>query len=240
MTVLGLDGSGPVLAVGVLQHGVPVVDVRLARLHLHSRVLVRAVHDALRDAGVPPRALDLVAVGAGPGSYTGLRLAATVAKVLAWAAGARVAGVDSLQVRAAGACASLPSGAVPAGTWMAALLPARRGQVYGRLYRPGWPPQAAGPLEEGPARPVAARLLARARELGVPGVLFVGEGAQEYASLVREEGGFLPADAAVHLPQGVLVARLGLEEAASGAAQDPVSFVPRYAGPPPVHTPPAR
>lgn len=260
MTVLGLDAAGPALAVGLLRDGTPLADVRLLLPQAHSRILLRVVRDVLRDAGVEPRGLGLVAVSAGPGSYTGLRLAATAAKVLAWAAGARVAGVDALQVRAAAALAALPaagSATAPAGgpaggmervpaavegapaRWVAAVLPARRAELYGRLFAPGWPPAAAGPLVEGPAGLVVARLARAARDAG-GGVLFVGEGVWEAAGPIAAEGGALPADGAAHLPQGVLVARLGLLAAGRGEAEDPVRFLPRYAGPPPAREPAAR
>lgn len=230
MIVLGIDASASALAVGLVAEGQPLGEVRLLRAQAHSRVMLPLIRELLRRSGVAPRQLGLVAVAAGPGSYTGLRLAATAAKVLAWAAGARVVGVDSLAVLAAGALAAL--GAAE-GTPVAALLPARRGQLYGRLYGGGFPPAPCGELLEGPEGEVVARLAAAA----AGPVLFVGEGALRAAAAVAAAGGRLPADPALHLPQGLLLARLGLEAAARGEAQDPLRFLPRYVGPPPAREP---
>lgn len=231
MTVLGIDASASGLALGILHGGRPLAEVRLLRPQVHSRVMLPLVRELLARAGVSPRDLELVAVAAGPGSYTGLRLAATAAKVLAWAAGAPVVGVDGLAVLAAGvAAAHAPGTGDPP---VAALLPARRGELYGRLYRASWPPEARTPLLEGPVAHVVAELVRAAGEAAV----FVGEGALQAADEVAAAGGQLPRDPALHLPQGLLVARLGLLAAGRGEAGDPRRFVPRYAGPPPAREP---
>lgn len=227
MTVLGIDASGEALAVGLLRDGAPLGQVLLVRAQAHSRVMVRVIRDLLRDGGVRPRDLGLVAVAAGPGSYTGLRLAATAAKALAWSAGCPVAGVDSMAVLAAGWAAAGGGGVV------AALLPARRGQLYGRLYGASWPPVPQGPLLEGEAGDVISRLLDDGGRAGAAGVACVGEGALAAAGELAARGASLPPDPSLHYPQGLLVARLGLLAAERGEAEAPEAFLPRYAGPPP-------
>jgi tRNA threonylcarbamoyladenosine biosynthesis protein TsaB len=63
----------------------------------HGRALVPNVRDLLREAGLSPRELGGVAVGLGPGSYTGLRVGVTAAKTFAYATGCLLAGFDSLE-----------------------------------------------------------------------------------------------------------------------------------------------
>src|SRR5690606_23122593 len=152
--VLGIDTAGSRLAVGAWSGDGAVVDVAGRESLEHSRRLVTAVAEVLERAGWSPEQVDLIAVSRGPGSYTGLRLGAMVAKTLGWAVGAPLVGVDSLAVLAANA-----AGACDA---VVAALPARRGRLYARAYRlaaggeaPGIPaapaPDALGPLEEGEA-----------------------------------------------------------------------------------------
>ncbi len=84
---------------------------------------------ACRELGVAPGALDAVAVGAGPGSFTGLRIGMATAKGIAFARARPLWAVSSL--------AALAWGAVPADETAVtcAVLDARRGEVYAGCYR---------------------------------------------------------------------------------------------------------
>ena len=64
----------------------------------HGRGLVPAVRDLLERAGVGLAELDGIAVGTGPGSFTGLRVGLMAAKTLAFAMGKPLIGLDTLEV----------------------------------------------------------------------------------------------------------------------------------------------
>jgi tRNA threonylcarbamoyladenosine biosynthesis protein TsaB len=66
-----------------------------------AAALAPALRQLLREADWPPASIELVAVAVGPGSFTGLRIGVTTAKTFAYAAGASIVGVDTLDVLAA-------------------------------------------------------------------------------------------------------------------------------------------
>jgi tRNA threonylcarbamoyladenosine biosynthesis protein TsaB len=152
LNVLALDTATPRAAVAVATAAGAIHVAQPDPQARHGRNLVPALRDLLREAGLTVRAIDVFAVGLGPGSYTGLRVGLTAAKVLAYAAGRPLVGFDSLEAVAANAPDEVPGVAVVAD--------AQRGDVYaadfgrdapgGRLVRRT--PTAVVPLAEWAAR----------------------------------------------------------------------------------------
>ncbi len=105
----------------------------------HGRTLVPALRDLLGQAGLRPRGLDALAVGLGPGSYTGLRIGVTAAKTLAFASGKPLVGLDSLEAIARQAPAEILRVSVIADAQRGDLYVAdfRRETVGGPLVRVG-------------------------------------------------------------------------------------------------------
>ncbi len=105
----------------------------------HAERVLAMIDALLAEAGLEAAALDGIAFGRGPGSFTGLRIAAGVAQGLAWARGIPVAPVSTLQALAL--AAARRHGA----TRVLAALDARMGEVYWGSYTGGGPLEAAGP-----------------------------------------------------------------------------------------------
>lgn len=128
---LGIETSGNVGSVAVLraEGGVPRVltSERIAEGMRRGADLFPALERALAAAQVSPRDLDLVAVGTGPGSYTGLRVGITSARALAWATGAELLGVAS--------CDAWADAAPRSETTLAVITDAHVRAVYLALYR---------------------------------------------------------------------------------------------------------
>ncbi len=97
---LALDASAGPASVALFVDGTLVQERRIDRMG-SAELLAPTVADVVRDAGFAPREITDVIVGAGPGSFTGLRVAAALAKGLARGAGAALHAVASLPLIAA-------------------------------------------------------------------------------------------------------------------------------------------
>lgn len=111
---LAIETSNPSAggAIGVaLGQGDRVAGVEMLTEGLpHDEALMPAIDRLCRAAGVSPNDLGLVAVSAGPGGYTAVRIAVTTAKALALALGVPAVGVPSALVAAHEFLASSPDG----------------------------------------------------------------------------------------------------------------------------------
>ena len=134
---LALETSGDVGTVALDAQDPPSV-LRFTEGMAHGKLLLPSVEDLLKQAGL--RRPDYVAVGIGPGSYTGLRIGVTVARTLAWTWECPLLGIGSLTALA------LEAG------WQArpvvTLVDAKQGEVYAAAYRwqGGLPRMIHGPV----------------------------------------------------------------------------------------------
>lgn len=126
--ILALDASTYSGSVAVIAQGRVVAEGEATMRGEQEERLMPAVADVLRSAQVSPGALSAVACGAGPGSFTSLRIAASIAKGLASSLRVPLWTVSSLALIVAGG-----RDALPAGRYLAAL-DAMRGDWYTALY----------------------------------------------------------------------------------------------------------
>lgn len=103
MNLLVIDTSTDGAAVGIVAGARELVIPEIGVPRQHGRDLVPRIREALVGAGIRPGDLDLIAVGLGPGSYTGLRIGLAAARTLAYVAGADLLGLDSLEAVASNA-----------------------------------------------------------------------------------------------------------------------------------------
>ena len=95
MKILAIEASSEQASVALLIDGA-IFSRRIDGATNHSQTVLRDVRNLLAEAGLPVSALDAVAFGAGPGAFTGLRLACGVAQGLALGADLGIAVVGSL------------------------------------------------------------------------------------------------------------------------------------------------
>lgn len=221
---LCLDTSTPTARVAVIDADAQVRFSAEVTADRHAGHLMPLCAQALQAAGV--RAADLagIACGAGPGSFTGLRIGLAAAKGLALPTGLPLYAVSSLEALALDILAAANGQPVPAAI---PCLDAGKGEVYvaayaadgERLVRELAPSTRLQPGDvAGWAGPLGAAIVA-------------GNGAARY----RERLGTLRT-ADVPGPTAVSVGRLALLQRARGEAADLASVVPFYGRPPDITT----
>jgi tRNA threonylcarbamoyladenosine biosynthesis protein TsaB len=149
LTVLAWDTATPWCALALARfddQGMTVLSDFLEAEGPHSQTLPPRVAQTLRSAGLTPADVDLVAVGRGPGSFTGLRTGLALAKGLAMGARIPIVGISTLDI-----LAELILEEAGADTLAAPLIDARHGEIFTALYRPG----PAGPEAVKPPRPLS-------------------------------------------------------------------------------------
>ncbi|HWV85223.1 MAG TPA: tRNA (adenosine(37)-N6)-threonylcarbamoyltransferase complex dimerization subunit type 1 TsaB [Capillimicrobium sp.] len=167
----------------------------------HAQQLLPLARQALAEAGAAFADVDRVAVGTGPGSFTGLRIGVATARALALGAEAQLVGVSTLRVLAEAAAA----GAGP-GTVVAPVLDARRGEVFVAAWRDGRPVLAPRAL----APDAVAAAVAEAGPDGPAAWLAVGDGAVRFRGSLETAGMSVPMDdSPLHRVSATILARLG-------------------------------
>jgi tRNA threonylcarbamoyladenosine biosynthesis protein TsaB len=175
---LGMDTATPDTAVAVTGAGDPIerasgpgADGR----PLHARALLGSIEEAVAAAGGWP-AVELIAVGIGPGSFTGVRIGISTARALAQARDLPLVGVPSTSALAAGIAAATEG----AGRSRLAVIDARRGEVFAALDE-----------GEGPGQPVVCKpseLAATIPAETLSGCLAAGDGSLRFSSEIEALG----------------------------------------------------
>ena len=128
-TVLAIDTAIDVCSVAVL-HGGQVTELVETVGHKHSERVLPMIDAAFSQAGLVLRDIDVFAFGAGPGSFTCLRIACGIAQGLAYGKRKQVAPVGNLRALAARAFSSIADG-----DRLLAAIDARMNEAYCAVYR---------------------------------------------------------------------------------------------------------
>jgi tRNA threonylcarbamoyladenosine biosynthesis protein TsaB len=208
MIVVGLDTATPSTVAGVLLPDGRCVEARddpvPGSRPAHAASLLALAEEALGEAGVEWADVDRIAVGVGPGGFTGLRIGIATARALAQAHGLPLAGVSTLRALALGTAHDGTSVAV---------VDARRGEAFAAAWTAG------GEEVLTPAAYAPDDLAARVGALDAP--LCAGDGAVRFRQELERAGATVPSDGSrVHRIVAVHLCRLGA--AAEPAGHDKV------------------
>jgi tRNA threonylcarbamoyladenosine biosynthesis protein TsaB len=196
MRVLAIDTATMIASVAVVDSERGVLAEGDSDVNTHSERLVALIESALSDAGTELAALDAIAVGAGPGSFTGLRIGMATAKGLCFATGKPLWAVSSLAALAAG---SGHQGVV------VPVMDAKRSEIFAGFYRVG----ESSAQSLAPERVLAPDLLADAlAEIGIADPVICGDGAVRYREAARAAGSI--ADDARPTPKAAAVGKLAI------------------------------
>jgi tRNA threonylcarbamoyladenosine biosynthesis protein TsaB len=211
--ILGFDTATAGTAVAVWAPDGPAVERRddpaPGERPAHGTRLLVLIEETLAAAGAPWDKIDRIAVGVGPGGFTGLRLGIATARALAQARDLPLVGVSSLAALANGV-RPLESPPLKGSDPVVAVIDARRGEVF-----------AASPGAFGPTALAPGALAARIE----PGWMAVGDGAVRFRVELERAGAVIPADASpLHRVSALQVCRLG----AVGAPADRDALLPDY------------
>ena len=217
MKILAIDSSATAASAALCEDEELIAQTFQHSGLTHSRTLLPMVLTMLEQCGAGLEGVDLIAVAAGPGSFTGLRIGVSTAKGLAWPGNKPCAGVSTLEAMA---WSLAHTGAI-----VVPVMDARRGQLYNALFRG----TGEGLERLAPDRAIAADDLA-AELAALPGPkVLVGDGALLARRLLGERGLELTvAPPHLRLQSAWGVARGALELARRGELTDAAGLAPVY------------
>jgi len=214
--ILALENSSLCGSVAIVSPGGCLAESSLTTTKTHSQRLLPAIQQVMADSGVSWQELSAIAVSAGPGSFTGLRIGLSTAKGLAMATGKPLISVSSLSTLAC----QLP--------WttrlICPLLDARKQEVYAAFYRSDEDgiPRRSGAIEAITPEDLAQRIN--------EDVIFIGDGAEIYREVltkgVRGQASF--ANPAIFFLRAAALGASALVKWQRGEVLDTASTTPDY------------
>ena len=175
MKILALETSAKAVSAAVTENGKVLCSGYQDTGLTHSRTLMPIVEGILKNTGLTVQDCDAIAVAAGPGSFTGIRIGVSTVKGLAWAADKPCVGVSTLEAMAWHGLA--------AGGLVCPVMDARRSQVYNALFQV----ENGRPVRLCEDRPIALSQLAEELQALNAPVFLVGDGAELAEKYLREQ-----------------------------------------------------
>lgn len=222
MKILGLDSSGLVAGVAIVEDGILLAEYTTDYKKTHSQTLLPMLDELKNMIELDLNTLDAIAVASGPGSFTGLRIGSATAKGLGLALRKPLVEVPTLE--------GLAWNLWGTDRIVCPLMDARRNQVYTAAYE--FVPEGEGftltPVIFQSASDIGD-MLDRLNGLDRP-VVFLGDGVPVYIDLIRErlKAAYSLAPAGSNRQRAGSVAALGAVYYAQGKTVDAAAHCPEY------------
>jgi tRNA threonylcarbamoyladenosine biosynthesis protein TsaB len=213
MRVLAIETVGTTGTLALLAGEAVELELALGSAMRSAQSLAPGIRQILEQAGWRPQDVELVAVATGPGSFTGLRIGVTTAKVFAYACGCPILGVDTMSTIACGVPVDVERFSV--------VVDAQRGELFvAEFIR-----LADGRLEGADStRTVDAEQWISRLE---PGRVLGGPGLAKWTSQLQQSGVTL-IDAKLWAPTAASVGRIAARDFVAGRRASTFWIVPLY------------
>ena len=218
MKVLAIESSGLVASAAIATENVLLAEYTVNFKKTHSQTLLPMVDEIVKMTGIDLKEIDAIAVSAGPGSFTGLRIGSATAKGLGLALDKPVVPVPTTQ----GIAANLYG----ADGIICPLMDARRNQVYTGLYRYN---KDGFQIVEDQMAVLVDEIIEKVNALGEP-VTYLGDGVEAFAGILKEKTTVPFSFAPLHASKqraGALAAR-AVELYKAGVIQTAAEHEPDY------------
>jgi tRNA threonylcarbamoyladenosine biosynthesis protein TsaB len=217
MLLLGLDTSTSCGSIALTDANKPLGEWTLNVPKTHAGRLLPGIQHLLRQTGVQMDQIDGFAVATGPGSFTGLRIALTTAKTLAFVTGKPLVGIPTLDV--------LVENMPFAQGFICPALDARKGEIFAALYKK----DSTGKTDR-----ITEYLSIPPETLSkmIPGpTLLLGDAVPVYGDRLRRECSheITHAPPEYHFPRASILCRLAIKKLSQGGAVHPRDLQALYA-----------
>ena len=217
MKLLAFESSAKAASTALLSDGCLLAEYTQNSGQTHSRTLMEMAKNMLSGCDLTPQEIDAVAVAAGPGSFTGVRIGMACAKGFAWGRQLPLYGVSTLE--------AMVRGAACADGVYCACMDARKGQIYNAVF--DW--TAGALLRRTEDRAIAVSELEQELQT-IPGpVYLVGDGAKLVFETLQDKNlplRLLPEHLCQQRASGVALA--AMERLSAGEPGDAAVLTPNY------------
>lgn len=218
MKILGIDSSGLVASVAVVEEDVMLAEYTVNYKKTHSQTLLPMLDAIVKMTELDLTTLDAIAVAAGPGSFTGLRIGSATVKGLGLALGKPVIPVPTVD--------GLAYNLYGTDKVICPLMDARRNQVYTGIY------EFCGDELQILEPQMAVAVTEMIEKLNVLGreVIFLGDGVPVYREILEKETKVPYSFAPAHMnkQRAAAVAALGAKYFAQGRVESAAEHKPDY------------
>jgi tRNA threonylcarbamoyladenosine biosynthesis protein TsaB len=218
MKLLAIDTSSLACSVALDLDG-GIIERHEEQEREHTRLLVPMIREVLREAGLAPAELDAIVIGNGPGSFIGMRIAASVAQGLAHGTGIRIVPVSSLAAVAIEVFDRCEAAEVVVAQ------DAHMGEVYLGAWRRGNCPLPEALLEE---RLQGQTAIVELDEVHADARFAAGFGWQRYPHLLVANEDRVGQTSDILYPRARYLVPLATDALEQGRAIDPQDLVPAY------------
>lgn len=221
--ILHLETSGPIGSVALSVDGQVVSHIDSQTTNTHAQQITLLIDECLDNAQLDLGALHAISVSKGPGSYTGLRVAASAAKAYCFALDIPLVAIDTLQSLAMAASSIVQNTSavyIP-------MIDARRMEVYTGLY------DHSGETLSAPYAKIVDET-AYSSELADRSAVYCGSGAEKCIDLINGKNAIILSDLDIDARHQ---AQLAMEALGRGAIESVAYYKPTYLKAPNITTP---